>query len=193
MSKFQRSPIITRSVSKLNRGQYENNCDSKDSPLDNLSEIVTVMTATTMSGPTLITSALKIEQFSGANGQDPDNWLSDLNDAFDGGDIKEDRRRKLLPSYLCGNAKAWYRQNQEDLADRNWSEIQQELIKQFTTALAKPTAFSELVNRRQGLEETVDTYYYSVLTLCAKFNPKMSVEDKLMHLQRGLRPSSNRQ
>ncbi|CAF1447707.1 unnamed protein product, partial [Didymodactylos carnosus] len=147
------------------------------------------MTATTMSGPTLITSALKIEQFSGANAQDPENWVSDLNDAFDGGDTKEDRRRKLLPSYLGGNAEAWYRQNQEDLADRNWSEIQQELIKQFTTALAKPTAFNELVNRRQGVKETVDTYYYLVLTLCAKFNPKMSVEDKLMHLQRGLRQS----
>ncbi|CAF4584237.1 unnamed protein product [Didymodactylos carnosus] len=73
--------------------------------------------------------------------------------------------------------------------DSNYDAFKQKLIDAFTTSSQQLKISSKLMNRHQGLNESVPSYYYDVLSLCTRFNPEMTEKEKVLHLLRGLKPS----
>ncbi|CAF4614855.1 unnamed protein product, partial [Didymodactylos carnosus] len=98
---------------------------------------------------------------------------------------KTDRRR-FLSMYFDADVKKWYR-SREHTSD--YDEFKSEFIRAFLPSAQKLKISSKLINRRQGNSESVQTYYYDVLSLCTRFNPDMQDEEKMVYLLRGLKPS----
>ncbi|CAF1372994.1 unnamed protein product [Didymodactylos carnosus] len=126
------------------------------------------------------------ELFSGKDEQDPITWLLDMDQMFDAAGTKPDERRRILPMYLGGNGKKWYRNG---IYDSDYDTFKQKLIDAFTTSSQQLKISSKLMNRHQGLNESVPSYYYDVLSLCTRFNPETTEKEKVLHLLRGLKPS----
>ncbi|CAF1443083.1 unnamed protein product, partial [Didymodactylos carnosus] len=59
----------------------------------------------------------------------------------------------------------------------------------FTSSTQRLNISSKLINRRQGVNESVQSYYYDILQLCKRFNHMMTESEQIIHLLRGLKPS----
>lgn len=142
--------------------------------------------ATNLSTQLLLKNVPPIEHFSGENSQDPVSWLEDIEAIFDATKTEPVDRRRLLPLHLADEAKKWYR---SATFDDDYASFKIQLIKAFTSPLYKLQLSSKLTSRRQGLDESVQAYYYDVLDLCHRFNPNMEEDEKVVHILRGLKPS----
>ncbi|CAF1310540.1 unnamed protein product, partial [Didymodactylos carnosus] len=142
--------------------------------------------AINLSSQILLKGVQSPESFTGADEQDPIIWLQDIEQMFEAASVRSEDRRKLLPMYFLDDAKKWY---QSGIFDNNYDGFKQQLIKVFTSASQQLKISNKLVNRRQGLNESVQSYYYDVLSLCTRFNPDMSENEKVLHLLRGLKPT----
>jgi hypothetical protein len=128
------------------------------------------------------------EPFSGVDDQDPSDWLDEIEAILAITNIKDDARTPIAAQCLSGDAAKWYKPAKETINGR-WSTFKSELIKTFTSTTQKLNISTKLQNRRQGLNESVQSYYFDVLALCVKLDHEMKEEQKLLHLQRGLKPS----
>jgi hypothetical protein len=128
------------------------------------------------------------EPFSGADDQDPSDWLDEMETILAIANIKDDARTPIAAQCLSGDAAKWYKQAKRTI-NGSWSILQNELIKTFTSTAQQLNISIKLQNRRQGLNESVQSYYLDVLALCAKLDPEMSEKQQRLHLQRGLKPS----
>lgn len=134
----------------------------------------------------LLKSMQPLEPFRGNDDQDVTSWLTDLEELFDAAKQKPEERLTIVPTYLAGDAKQWYRvRGPFD----SWSDFQRALVNAFTTSAHQLKTSAQLYNRRQALSESVQTYYYDVMRLCTRLNPEMPPNERLLHLLRGLKPS----
>lgn len=126
------------------------------------------------------------EIFTGADDQDPVIWLQNIDELFDAFKIDPTDRRHLLPMYFGGDAKKWYRSEEHS---SEYDDFKQQLINAFTSSVHKLKISTKLMNRRQGSDESVQSYYYDVLSLCTRVNLHMQDDEKILYLLRGLKPS----
>ena len=82
--------------------------------------------------------------------------------------------------------KKWY--TSEELGD-DYDVFKQQFIKAFTSSGYQLKICSKIINRQQRPDETTQSYYYDILSLCFKPNPEMAESEKILHLLRGLKPS----
>ena len=127
-----------------------------------------------------------LEPFRGSEAQDVLSWLIDLDELFDAAKQKPEERLSIVPTYLAGDAKQWYRLNGPY---DSWPEFKNALGTAFTSSAHHLTNSAQLYNRRQALNESVQTYYFDVMRLCSRLNPDMPTNERLLHLLRGLKPS----
>ena len=134
----------------------------------------------------LLKSMQLLEAFRGSDDQDVISWLTDLDELFDAAKQKPEDRLTIVPTYLAGDAKQWYRvRGPSD----TWADFKHALVNAFTTSAHQLKTSAQLYNRRQALNESVQTYYYDVMHLCTRLNPEMPSNERLLHLLRGLKPS----
>ena len=131
-----------------------------------------------------------IDRFTGNNEQDPNVWLNDIEDLFEGTKLDKSDRRRLLPMCFGEDVKKWYR---SAILSSDYEEFKIQFLKAFTSPAYKLQISAKLVNRRQNNTESVQSYYYDILSLCSRFNPNMAEDEKLVYLLRGLKPSIQQQ
>lgn len=142
--------------------------------------------ATTLSSQLLLKNIPAIENFSGSKDQDPVGWLENMEEIFDATKTEPADRRRLLPLHLTDEAKQWYRS--ASFAE-DYVKFKDQFLSAFMSPLYKLQLSAKLTARKQGLEESVQSYYYDVIELCHRFNPRMDEDEKLVHLLRGFKPS----
>lgn len=142
--------------------------------------------ASQLSAQLLLKGIQPIEVFKGTETQDPVTWLQSIDELFDATKISKSDRRQYIPMYFGEEVKKWYRIGTHN---DDYDEFKKEFIVAFTSSAEKLRVSNKLINRRQGLNESVQTYYYDILALCARLNPSMPDEEKVLYLLRGLRPS----
>ena len=88
------------------------------------------------------------------------------------------------------DVKKWYRSS---TVSRDYNEFKIQFLKAFTSPAYKLQISAKLANRRQNNTESIQSYYYDILSLCSRFNPNMAEDEKLVYLLRGLKPSIQQQ
>lgn len=131
-----------------------------------------------------------VEKFTGAEEQDPMTWLQTIDELFDAIKVEPVDRRRLLPMYFGDDVKKWYR---SDTHSSEYTEFKKQFIHAFTSSVHRLKLSTKLMNRRQGNEESIQSYYYDILALCVRFNPDMDDNEKILYLVRGLKPSIQQQ
>jgi hypothetical protein len=127
-----------------------------------------------------------LEIFTGADEQDPVTWLQSIDELFDATKVARADRRQFLPMYFGDDIKKWYRSEDHP---SEYDEFKKQFIDTFTSSTQKLKISTKLMNRRQGNDESVQSYYYDILALCLRFNPEMKEAEKILYLLRGLKPS----
>lgn len=134
----------------------------------------------------LLKGMQSVEIFTGADDQDPLTWLQNIDELFDAIKIDKNDRRRLLPMYFGEDIKKWYR---SETHGTEYDVFKEQFIKTFTSSGYKLKIYSRIINRRQRADETVQSYHYDILSLCAKLNSDMPENEKILHLLRGLKAS----
>ena len=168
---------------QANRQQYEQNLEQKrlerqQKQQDNM--------ASNLSTQLLLKGIQPVEIFNGADEHDPVTWLQAIDELFDATKVDKNDRRRLLPMYFGDDVKKWYRSEEQN---SEYDEFKKQFIDTFTSSTHKLKISTKLMNRRQGNNESVQSYYYDILALCARLNPTMQEEEKILYLLRGLKPS----
>ena len=135
----------------------------------------------------LVKGMKPLDQFSGAEEQDINVWIQDFEETVEAAGGDSATKRKAVVLYLSGDAKKWYRLT--EVVNDEWSTFREKLITAFTSASQQLKAMTKLMNRKQGVNELAQSYFYDILALCSKFNPQMNETEKLLHLLRGVKPS----
>ncbi len=168
---------------QANRQQYEQKLEAKrlerqQKQQDNMSS--------NLSTQLLLKGIQPVEIFTGADEQDPVTWLQTIDELFDATKVDNNDRRRFLPMYFGEDVKKWYRSEDQN---SEYDEFKKQFISTFTSSTHKLKISTKLMNRRQGNNESVQSYYYDILALCARLNPEMKEEEKILYLLRGLKPS----
>ena len=127
-----------------------------------------------------------VEIFKGTDEQDPMTWIQTIDELFDATKVDPTDRRRLLPMYFGDDVKKWYRSEEHS---SEYDEFKKQFVKAFTSSIHKLTISTKLMNRRQGNDESVQSYYYDILALCMRLNSDMREDEKIVYLVRGLKPS----
>ncbi|CAF2132919.1 unnamed protein product [Rotaria magnacalcarata] len=142
--------------------------------------------ASNLSAQLLLKGVQSVEIFTGVDEQDPLTWLQNIEELFEATKVDKNDRRRLLPMYFGDDVKKWYRS--EDHSS-DYDDFKNQFVNAFTSSVHKLKISTKLMNRRQGNDESVQSYYYDILALCARFNPEMREDEKILYLLRGLKPS----
>ncbi|CAF1076477.1 unnamed protein product [Rotaria sordida] len=142
--------------------------------------------ASNLSSRLLLKDIQPIESFTGTDGQDPLTWLQTIDELFEATKTEKNDRCRLLPMYFGDVVKKWYRS--ENL-DNDYDEFKKQFVNAFISSIHKLKISTKLMNRRQGNDESVQSYYYDILALCTRLNPDMQEDEKILYLLRGLKPS----
>lgn len=87
--------------------------------------------------------------------------------------------------YLQGTARVWFRNHDEELT--SWEQCKQKLRELFGKPVGRQRAAQkELGSRVQTSTESYLTYIQDVLALCRKVDERMSEEDKVNHVLKGI-------
>lgn len=123
--------------------------------------------------------------FAGQPGEDVDAWLSFYQRAsrFNGWNATGQLNNVGL--FLKGTASVWFENHEESLT--TWQTFVDEIRKCFgDPAAKKKRAEQTLMQRAQVPGETCTTYIEEVLKLCKALDPRMTEEDKVGHLLKGI-------
>ena len=104
---------------------------------------------------------------------------------FDAAKQKLEERLSIAPTYLADHAKQWYRVRG---LYESWTDFKTALVNDFTSSAHQLKTSAQLYNRRQALNESVQSYYFDVMRLCTRLNSEMPPNERLLHLVRGLKP-----
>ena len=146
--------------------------------------------ASNLSTQLLLKNIPLVESFTGDNDQDPLTWLQDMNAWFDAAGTDQKDHRRLLPMCFGEDVKKWYRSSE---TEEDYDAFQEQFRKAFTSPAYKLQISNKLINRKQGSNESVQSYYYDVVSLCNKFNKAMDNNEILVYLLRALKPSVQQQ
>ncbi|CAG8466295.1 15105_t:CDS:2 [Cetraspora pellucida] len=108
-------------------------------------------------------------EFAGED-QDPISWMEEVEIAFEANQVQYGRKIPIIVPYLKGPAATWWmiHCNQAPVIDR-WDDNTQPqnsfkltFIHQFRTPALESKWFSDLTQRKQRYDESVDSYYISI-------------------------------
>jgi hypothetical protein len=142
--------------------------------------------ASNLSTQILLKNIPPVDKFTGTKDQDPLTWLQDVEELFDATKTDKSDRRRLLPMCFGEDVKKWYRSVELDV---DYDRFKAQFLKAFTSPAYKLQMSTKLINRRQGNSESVQSYYFDIISLCNRFNQHMQEDEKMVYLLRGLKPS----
>jgi hypothetical protein len=115
-------------------------------------------------------------------------WLKNLQQIGKSLKLNDQQIYELATIKLSGPAQEWF-YHQDDEID-NWSSFKQVFLRAFPPPI-QPTNIdylAQLLARKQGETEPVGKFVQDVNRLCLKLDDKITEQDKLQYLRRGLRP-----
>ncbi|CAF1427869.1 unnamed protein product [Adineta ricciae] len=89
----------------------------------------------------------------------------------------------MCTAKLDGEAKRWYDNN---TTLDTWETLKPALVERFTTTDSSSKVFEQLKERKQKPEETVTSYYDTIIKLCHKYDPTLSQRMIISWLENGL-------
>ena len=131
-------------------------------------------------------SLSNLEKFNGGEGQ---NVLQFINNIERIGKIIEANDSLLYcmcTAKLDGEAKRWYENN---MLLTQWEVLKSALLERFTTSDPSSKIFEQLKERKQKPEETVTSYYDTIIRLCREYDPMMSEKMMISWLENGVKDS----
>ncbi|CAF1516329.1 unnamed protein product [Didymodactylos carnosus] len=126
-------------------------------------------------------------KFSGTNHDDVEHWLFEIAETFDIIDLNSSQRLQLIPLYLDGEAKNWWRLNKDSI--HSWPEFMSTIANVFRGSDQHSLSFHKLNNHKQRSDESVIEYYNMMIKLCNQTDPNMADTSKLNYLQMDLKQS----
>lgn len=132
-----------------------------------------------------LVSEIKIATFDGKR-DELDDWIDEFKRAAELMSWVDDECVKRIPSYLKGHAKMWYKNHILANPLDSFDEVIDALKARFTRRDAMAYARNQMLTRVQIEKESVRDYYMHKLSLCQKYNPQMSEEEKCSMVIHGL-------
>lgn len=130
-----------------------------------------------------------VRPFYGNPEDDIGKWIESITHYFDIARLPGEKEQLYLqyaPAFLKEYAYKWWTENKHAVSD--WSAFKQLVTEQF----GNKNDFlleRQLDQRKQQLNEPVIKYYYDIISLCKKYDPKISDKQKICKLTNGLRLS----
>ncbi|CAF1442740.1 unnamed protein product [Rotaria sordida] len=127
-----------------------------------------------------------IPNFSGS--ENSMNWLKSLEQTAKALRLNHQQIYELATIKLSGPAQEWYYHQDDEIF--NWTSFKQVFLHAFPPPI-QPTNIdylAQLLSRKQGENEPVGKFVQDINRLCLKLDKKISEEEKLQYLRRGLRP-----
>lgn len=131
-------------------------------------------------------------KYSGHAGQDSSQWINYYERSCRVNSwLTDAEKARYLPCFLDSAAQIWY-DNLEHTATAaelaSYTFLKAAILKAFDIQRTADTIEFTLRTRKMAPDESVSTYYHSMLNLCRRSNPQMSNEAIVRHLTFGLRP-----
>ena len=130
----------------------------------------------------------KVKLFPNFSGSENSlNWLKSLQQIGKSLKLNEQQIYELATIKLSGPAQEWfYHQDEID----NWSSFREAFLYSFPPPIQPSNIdfLAQLLARKQGETEPVGKFVQDINRLCLKLDYKISEQDKLQYLRRGLRP-----
>lgn len=136
-----------------------------------------------------ITSPPKIEHFHGTEGEDVNRWLDQYNFAADSQSWDDADRLRKLPQFLRDDAYDWFvtyvRDSDKKEEVDSFEKVSKLLLSDFYPIESKEFHRNELEKLTQG-SRSVGTYLLKVAALCHLVDPRMSEEEKMRRMMKGM-------
>jgi hypothetical protein len=138
--------------------------------------------------PSLLTNVGTIVPYNGLPTEDTADWIHQFDWVAEVNHWPQEVRCALFSNYLSGIAKEWY--STLDLATKKDYKL---LCAAFLVAFQPVTSavqhLHDLVRKVQKDDESVESYAYQKLRLCAKVDHEMPDQEKKLFLIEGLKPA----
>lgn len=123
--------------------------------------------------------------YSGISCQDSCKWLKDYERISDFNRWDDSMRLANVVFYLTETARQWYENNEETLT--SWEKFKTTFNETFSRTEDVQSQAEEILRfRAQRPTETSESYIQDVLELCRKVDPKMTEDQKVSHLMKGI-------
>ena len=116
------------------------------------------------------------------------NWLKNLQQIGKSLQLDDQQIFELATIKLSGPAQEWFYHQSDEIND--WLSFKQLFLHAFPSPI-QPTKIdylAQLLARKQGETEPVGKFVQDINRLCLKLEEKITEQDKLQYLRRGLRP-----
>jgi hypothetical protein len=126
------------------------------------------------------------ERYDGSS--DPQVWLDDYNDIAAANLWNENDKFMRLISVLDGAPKDWFRNERKRNPRFNWQFFSEGLVEKYTNRVDSLMAHTRIMQRVQGKNEDLNSYWESKLGLIERVSPFMTTSEKISHMFNGLKP-----
>lgn len=141
--------------------------------------------STASAGPAPIQHYRESRTLSAKAGEDVDEWLTHYERVSQYNHWNAASQLRNVVFFLSGTAMVWYDNHADALT--TWACFVDEIKKCFGDSDAeKKRAELTLAQRAQVPGETCTTFIEEIIKLCKTVNPRMSEEDKVGHLLKGI-------
>ena len=139
-----------------------------------------------------MTNIIKPRPFKGEAGSDVEDWTREFERCCKFNKWDDDETKiSVFPNFLEEIASRWYGcQTDMTETEKEWKNWKKALIEAFSGSVAD--RFKTLMSRKLLPDETAESYYYDIMSLCSRQEEKMPDEKKVFHLLQGL-PDSLRE
>jgi hypothetical protein len=134
----------------------------------------------------IMAAVTKPPKFSGADDEDPREWLDDYRFAGKANGWNADRMRDAFGAYLRKGAREWYLEFKTANNDANWNATAQAFVNKYCGADFQEQWQEELCHLKQRKGETVEEYYYQVKRMATRAG--LDAAAALPYFIRGLLP-----
>ena len=127
--------------------------------------------------------------FHGTQEEDGQDWLERFEELADMNKWKGANKLTCVKSYLEGTARKWFRIKKP----ASWEDFREKFLMAFEFKNFLFKVETRLRSRRQGLNGSIETYFYDVLSLCTQLEEESETEmselTKVNYLLNGLTPT----
>lgn len=138
----------------------------------------------------IVNSPVRPDQFDG--NYNVDDWLESYALAAKANNWNESTCASKLVVYLVGSPRLWWlnylREQTANKNDPMWSDAVKVLRSAFGPANSWISNFEAMDNRKQGLLESFQNYFFEKLSLLHRYNPSLSETEKVSHISNALLP-----
>ena len=104
----------------------------------------------------------EVQEFSGRDDEDPVEWIRKFNRTADANNWKNEKKIAIAATRLKGIALEWYEREKKNIQQwhnhENGNSFEEKFVKELTTETKRRKWMQEILEIKQGKEETVNMY-----------------------------------